>query len=185
MDNEYSWDYPCGLELCFGDFNCKSCKYNKNNSNSETNDTPDLISCPDDPVNHPSHYTYGDVETIDQMVAIFGPEFVAIYCRITAFKYLSRYKHKGNPVQDLEKARWYADNAFSLSWPFEKYADIPDISYATRYPDLNYAEWYVEQAKFDMVRYQCTSEKSYAARLITDINKALDCLVGEDHKSEA
>lgn len=184
MDNEYSWKYPCGLELCFGDFNCKSCKYNKNNSNSETNDTPDLTSCPEDPVNHPSHYTYGDVETIDQMVAIFGSEFVAIHCRITAFKYLSRYKHKGNPVRDLEKARWYAVRAFNLSFPFETYDDIPHIA-DVRYPDLNYAEWHVENAKIDIVRYQCTGEKTYLERLIRDIDNALDCLAGEDHKSEA
>lgn len=160
MTNEYSLRPPC-------------------------DDTPDLKSCPEDPVNHPSHYTYGDVETIDQMVSIFGPDLVAVHCRITAFKYLSRYRHKGNPAQDLKKARWYAVKAFELSRPFESYADIPYISYATRYPDLNYVEWYVEEAKLNIVRYQCSNEKTYAARLIMDINNALDCLVGEGHKSEA
>lgn len=188
--------YPCGLELCFGNLDCENCKYNKGDILNEKpkrktfadiireNEVPELTSYPEDPVNHPSHYTYGDVETIDQMVAMFGPEFVAIHCRITVFKYLSRYKHKGNPKRDLEKARWYAAKAFNLSFPFEHYTDIPHVS-ENKYPELNYTEWYVEVAKLDLVRMRCDDKKTYSALLIMDIDKALECLVGEDYKSEA
>ncbi len=185
MSNTTVIGYPCDKVYCSINFDCKNCKHNKENMNSSADEPPTLPSYPEDPVNHPSHYTYGDVETIDQMVAMFGPESVAIHCQITAFKYLSRYKHKGNPVRDLKKARWYADKAFALSWPFENYADVPHITEATRYPDLNYAEWHVEKAKLDMVRYQCSSKKSYAAQLIMDIDNAIDCLAGEGYKSEA
>ena len=185
MSAEYSLGYPCGLELCFGELDCKNCKRNKKDSmKTGTSDDPELSSYPEDPVNHPSHYTYGDVETIDQMIAMFGPEFVAIHCRITAFKYLSRYKHKGNPKRDLEKARWYAVKAFSLSYPFEHYTDVPNLR-ENRYPDLNYTEWHVECAKLDMIRMQCDDKKTYSAWLIRDINNALECLVGKDSNGNA
>ena len=55
-----------------------------------------------DMVNHPPHYTQGGIETIDFIEA---KEFN--YRIGNAVKYLTRYRDKGTPVQDLEKAIWY------------------------------------------------------------------------------
>jgi len=51
-------------------------------------------------VNHPDHYNTGDIECI---TAIRYLPFSAG----SAVKYLWRYEHKQNPIQDLQKARWY------------------------------------------------------------------------------
>ena len=61
-----------------------------------------------DAIHHPPHYTSGSVEVIDQMVAIWGAEKVAIYCEINAFKYRMRAGLKGSAVEDIEKAKWYS-----------------------------------------------------------------------------
>lgn len=57
-----------------------------------------------DPVNHPQHYKShpSGIEAID----ICEHEDFLIG---NALKYLLRHQHKGNPIQDLEKARWYLD----------------------------------------------------------------------------
>lgn len=55
-------------------------------------------------VNHPSHYNKGTIEVIDYIEDIgMGEDF----CAGNAIKYISRYKFKDNPVQDLKKAAWY------------------------------------------------------------------------------
>ena len=58
-----------------------------------------------DMVNKPPHYTMGRFEVID-ILEDWAPDDPHIW---TTLKYLARYKHKGNPLQDLEKARWYLD----------------------------------------------------------------------------
>lgn len=57
-----------------------------------------------DPVNHPAHYTMGKIEVIDAI-----EDWKLGYCEGNAVKYIARAAHKGNRVQDLEKARWYLD----------------------------------------------------------------------------
>lgn len=57
-------------------------------------------------VNHPSHYNQGNIECIDAMVAAFGKQEVATFCKINAFKYIWRMSHK-NGQEDLNKALWY------------------------------------------------------------------------------
>ena len=57
-----------------------------------------------DAVNHPSHYTDGEIEVITY---IDDKNFN--YCRGNAIKYISRAGKK-NPekeIEDLEKAEWY------------------------------------------------------------------------------
>jgi len=56
----------------------------------------------DDPVNHPSHYKVGGIETID-----FIEAKKLNYNMGNAVKYITRAEHKGNKKQDLEKAVWY------------------------------------------------------------------------------
>jgi len=62
-----------------------------------------------DMVNHPPHYTYGGIETIDYMKAKSTPEEFRGHLRLTSIKYLSRVGHKGEALEDYKKARWYLD----------------------------------------------------------------------------
>jgi len=60
------------------------------------------ITMEPDPVNHPEHYKVGGIETID---FIEGKNLG--YNLGNAVKYISRADHKGNRLQDLQKAQWY------------------------------------------------------------------------------
>lgn len=60
-----------------------------------------------DNVNHPSHYTQGDIECIDAIRASMSVEAFVGYLKGNVLKYLWRYESKGKPVEDLEKACWY------------------------------------------------------------------------------
>lgn len=57
-----------------------------------------------DMVNHPPHYTEhpSGVECI-QIVEHMN------FCRGNAVKYIWRAGEKGDPIEDLKKARWYID----------------------------------------------------------------------------
>jgi len=61
-----------------------------------------------DAVNHPPHYKVGGIETID-FIEAKGLD----YNLGNVVKYVTRADHKGNKLQDLEKARWYLDRAIS------------------------------------------------------------------------
>lgn len=69
-------------------------------------DDAEPISDEDSPVNHPTHYTQGNIECIDAMESAFGVEELAAYCKIAAFKYIWRCKLK-NGLEDVDKAIWY------------------------------------------------------------------------------
>lgn len=55
-----------------------------------------------DPVEHPDHYTWLPVEAIE-ITERFN------FCMGNALKYIIRADHKGNPIEDLKKARFYID----------------------------------------------------------------------------
>ena len=55
-------------------------------------------------VNHPSHYNQGKIEVIDA-IEDWGLDFNAG----NVVKYIARYRHKGDQIEDLKKARWYLD----------------------------------------------------------------------------
>lgn len=59
-----------------------------------------------DNVNHPSHYTDGNIEVID-----FIEDKNFNYHRGNVIKYVSRAgkKDPGKELEDLKKARWYLD----------------------------------------------------------------------------
>ena len=57
-----------------------------------------------DPVNHPAHYTTGGIETID-----FIEAKNLNYNLGNVVKYITRADHKGNRVEDLQKAKWYLE----------------------------------------------------------------------------
>lgn len=59
-------------------------------------------------VNHPKHYqNYGGLETIDEMILLFGLEETMIFCKLNAWKYRARASKKGSEQEDLDKANWY------------------------------------------------------------------------------
>ena len=64
-----------------------------------------------DMVNHPPHYNFGRVETIDYIEDCIGSQGLADYCIGNVLKYLSRAKYKGKCKEDLEKAEWYLHRA--------------------------------------------------------------------------
>ena len=57
-----------------------------------------------DAVNHPSHYTRGKIEVID-----FIEDQQLPYHLGNVIKYIARAGHKGDKLEDLQKARWYLD----------------------------------------------------------------------------
>jgi len=60
-----------------------------------------------DNVNHPAHYTSGNIECIDAIHdAVNHLDGFEGMCTGNAMKYLWRWKHK-NGVEDLKKAVWY------------------------------------------------------------------------------
>lgn len=68
-----------------------------------------------DNVNHPAHYTHGEIETIDYIVDVLGVEGAIEYCHGNVIKYTgSRLMTKENPVQDAKKAVWYMTKMIEL-----------------------------------------------------------------------
>jgi hypothetical protein len=60
-----------------------------------------------DTVNSPSHYTKGDIETIDAIEAALTPEEFRGYLKGNTIKYVWRERHKGQ-TESIMKAEWYA-----------------------------------------------------------------------------
>ena len=60
-----------------------------------------------DIVNSPSHYRQSSTETIDLIKESMTMEEFHGYLKGACMKYMARYKYKGQPIQDLEKAEWY------------------------------------------------------------------------------
>lgn len=60
-------------------------------------------------VNHPPHYTTGNIEVIDYI-----EDKNLDYHLGNAVKYISRAGRKGDAVEDLQKAEWYLRRAIEL-----------------------------------------------------------------------
>ena len=56
-----------------------------------------------DVVNKPAHYTHGKWEAIEVLEEFFESD--PLLWQVG--KYILRHEHKGNSIQDLEKAAWY------------------------------------------------------------------------------
>lgn len=57
-----------------------------------------------DAVQHPAHYNVGKIEVIDA-IEDWGLNFNLG----NVVKYIARADHKGKPIEDLQKARWYIE----------------------------------------------------------------------------
>ena len=71
-----------------------------------------------DVINHPSHYTQGDIECIDAIKAALGEEQYEWYLRGACIKYLWRYKMKSG-VESLKKSEWYLKRLIELNEEIE------------------------------------------------------------------
>ena len=92
----------------FGNFtsNPKKCEEAYNLITNKT--TNDII-------NHPSHYCRdGAMESIDEMVLVFGKEAVKNFCLCNCWKYRYRASSK-NGEEDLKKSDWYMKKFRELS----------------------------------------------------------------------
>ena len=63
----------------------------------------------DEMINSPPHYKYGKKETIDVIQDCMTDDEYHGYLKGNVLKYISRYKFKGEPLEDLKKAQWYLD----------------------------------------------------------------------------
>lgn len=71
-------------------------------------------SSSNDNVNHPAHYTSGNIECIDALEAALGTEGFKGYCRGACLKYLWRTEHK-NGLEDLKKCEWYLKKLIEIT----------------------------------------------------------------------
>ena len=65
-------------------------------------------------VSHPPHYNQGGMEVIDVIEAGIGDQGFIGYLLGNILKYLLRFRHKGKPIEDLKKARWYLDKLIAV-----------------------------------------------------------------------
>jgi len=71
-------------------------------------------------VNHPKHYNTGKIEVIDAI-----EEWNMGFCDGNVIKYVARHKHKGKPIEDLKKAKWYLERLIQ-QYEQEKLIENPD-----------------------------------------------------------
>ncbi len=77
-----------------------------------------------DPVDHPNHYTNGNIETIDYIQDTLTSDEFRGYIKGNVLKYVSRERYKGG-LEDIRKAIWYL-NRYVES--VEKTNDIASIA---------------------------------------------------------
>jgi hypothetical protein len=59
-----------------------------------------------DPVNHPAHYTKGNIECLDAIAASMSIDAYRGFLKGNIIKYIWRYEQKGG-MESLEKAMFY------------------------------------------------------------------------------
>jgi len=67
-----------------------------------------------DLVNNPPHYNKGNIGCIDAIESCQGEGF-KYYLQGSILKYIWRYQHKINPIQDLEKAKWFINKLIEIT----------------------------------------------------------------------
>lgn len=62
----------------------------------------------EDIVNHPPHYTFGEIEVIDAI-----EDWELGYHEGNIIKYIARAKYKGDYLENIRKAQWYLNRLVS------------------------------------------------------------------------
>lgn len=65
-------------------------------------------------VNSPRHYKLDGLEAIDIIKAALTPEEFRGYLKGNTLKYILREPFKGNPAQDVAKAKWHLSRYHGL-----------------------------------------------------------------------
>lgn len=68
-----------------------------------------------DMVNHPTHYTFGEIEVIDAI-----EDWKLEFHEGNVVKYVARANHKDKRLEDLKKAAWYLNRKIEMLESFEK-----------------------------------------------------------------
>ena len=63
----------------------------------------------DDPVSKPSHYTQGNIECLEYIRDVLGPEGFSAFCHGQVIKYTHRNNLKGSRTENLQKAQFYLE----------------------------------------------------------------------------
>lgn len=110
-------------------------------------------------VNHPSHYTAGEVECIDAIRSMLGDGFID-YCRGNVVKYLWRAPLKGG-LEDYRKARqyltWITESEFFDEVYEQQNKDaVPPISSSIK-DAIDYAKEHAPMEFYDVIS-PCTDE---------------------------
>lgn len=71
-------------------------------------DVKDQVESALDIINTPPHYNHSSFQPIDVI-----EDWGLSYSLGNTVKYICRHKHKGKPLEDLRKARWYLDREIS------------------------------------------------------------------------
>lgn len=95
---------PEGRHICL---TCEGGNEMQSFGGLQTPETPKVEA-----VNHPAHYQ-GKYECIDEMIALFGVEWVKGFCACNVYKYRYRADRK-NGAEDIAKAEWYMEKLMEL-----------------------------------------------------------------------
>ena len=115
-DSDYTcYDAKCPLyDINVSDCYC-DCTAEEIKQNYEYLFGKEPTDTPNDIINHPSHYCRdGGMESIDEMVLVFGKEAVKNFCLCNVWKYRYRSSTK-NGEEDLKKSDWYMRKYKELS----------------------------------------------------------------------
>ena len=85
---------------------CDDCR-EKNVNAGTIKMNKDRAKTQSDPVNHPSHYNQGGIETLDIIKMSLTKEEYKGYLKGNVLKYRERAQFKGNAEQDYAKAKFY------------------------------------------------------------------------------
>lgn len=65
-------------------------------------------------IDHPAHYNQNGIECFDVIKAAIGVDGFKNFCEGNLIKYVYRMRLKGQYLNDLKKARFYADTLIKL-----------------------------------------------------------------------
>jgi hypothetical protein len=74
-----------------------------------------------DAVQRPPHYNNGSIECITAIEASMSFAEWQGYLKGNCMKYLWRYKYKGKPLEDLQKAKWYLEKLINVQEEADEY----------------------------------------------------------------
>lgn len=96
------------MKYSFDEF-VKRDKYGNPSGGEIVKDQLDIIQKELDSINHPKHYTFGEIEVLDAI-----EDWELGFHLGNVIKYVARAKHKGKEIEDLQKAKFYLDRYLEL-----------------------------------------------------------------------